>query len=159
MQASDLEREGIQPCAGVAYNVLKRRTQNSLAQLICYFAAIMPLSSGSLSTASLLEILRALVQTKQTGYLKIKDDEREGFLAVENGAIVNARAGAASGLHAFFQFVSWRDVRMEFHERPMPIDLARDLESYDPFVLLSGMSAKVDELTAHQAKNALAAAG
>ena len=143
----------------VAYNVLKRHTQKSLAQLICYFAAIMPLSSGSLSTTSLVDILRALVQTKQTGYLKIKGEEREGFLAVENGSIVNARAGAASGLHAFFQFVSWRDVRMEFHERPMPIDLARDLESYDPFVLLSGMNAKVEELAAHQAKNSLAAAG
>jgi hypothetical protein len=75
----------------------------------------------------------------------MKDGELEGCLAVENGIILNARAGSDTGLHALFQFVGWREARFEFHERPMPAVLARDLAVYDPQVLITGVAFKVDE--------------
>ncbi len=105
----------------------------------------MPVSA-TLRESSLVEILRALVNTKQTGYLKLREGEHEGFLAVENGTIINARTGSYTAVHALFQFVSWREAKMEFHERPMAIDLTRDLAVYDPQVLIIGLSAKVEEL-------------
>ena len=107
----------------------------------------MPLLSETYATSNLTEILRVIVNAKQTGYLKMKEGEQEGFLAVENGIILHARAGSDMGLHALFQFVGWREARFEFHERPMAADLSRDLAVYDPQVLLTGVAFKVDELT------------
>jgi hypothetical protein len=89
--------------------------------------------------------MRIIVDAKQTGYLKMKEGELEGCLAVENGIILNARAGSDMGLHALFQFVGWREARFEFHERPIPAELARDLAVYDPQVLITGVAFKVDE--------------
>jgi hypothetical protein len=105
----------------------------------------MPLLSGTFATSNLTEILRVVVNAKQTGYLKMKEGEQEGCLAVENGIIFHARAGSDTGLPALFQFVGWREARFEFHERPMPADLARDLAVYDPQVLITGVAFKVDE--------------
>jgi len=121
----------------------------------------MSVSSGTLGVSSLVDILKALVNTKQTGYLKMKEGDLEGFVAVENGTIINAKTGAYTALHALFQFVGWRDVQMEFHERPMPDELARDLAVYDPEVLIRGVTAKVDELIAPKvlsSKSVMAAA-
>jgi hypothetical protein len=106
----------------------------------------MPSLSGTFASTNLTEILRVLTNAKQTGYLKMKDGDQEGCVAIENGVILHARAGTDTGLHALFQFVSWRDGRYEFHERPMPADLSRDLAVYDPEVLLTGVAFKVDEL-------------
>jgi hypothetical protein len=102
--------------------------------------------SGTFETSNLTEILRTIVEAKQTGYLKMKEGEQEGCLAVENGIILQARAGTDTGLHALFQFVGWREARYDFHERPMPADLPRDLAVYDPQVLITGVAFKVDEL-------------
>ena len=107
----------------------------------------MPPLSGTFSTSNLTEILRVIVNAKQTGYLKMVEGEQEGCLAVENGIILHARAGSDTGLHALFQFVGWREARFDFHERPMPADLPRDLAVYDPQVLLTGVAYKVDEQT------------
>lgn len=106
----------------------------------------MPLISGTFTASSLTEVLRSLVNAKQTGYLKIKDGQQDGFIAVENGVIVNARAGHCVALHALFQFVGWREARFDFHERPMPSDISRDLVAYDSQVLIEGVAFKVDEL-------------
>jgi hypothetical protein len=106
----------------------------------------MALLSGTFATSNLAEILRNIVKTKQTGYLKIKEGEQEGYLAVEDGIILHARAGSETGLHPLFQFVGWREARFDFHERPMPADLPRDLAVYDPEVLITGVAFKVDEL-------------
>jgi hypothetical protein len=105
----------------------------------------MPLLSETFSTSNLTELLRVIVNAKQTGYLKVKEGEQEGYLVVENGIILHARAGADTGLHALFQFVGWREARFEFHERPIPADLSRDLAVYDPQVLITGVAFKVDE--------------
>ena len=107
----------------------------------------MPLLSGTFATSNLTEILRVIVNAKQTGYLKIKEGEQEGCLAVENGIILHARAGSDTGLHALFQFVGWREARFDFHERPMPAAFPRDLAVYDPQVLITGVAYKVDEQT------------
>jgi hypothetical protein len=106
----------------------------------------MPQLSETFATSNLTEILRVIVNAKQTGYLKIKEGQQEGCLAVENGIILHARAGSDTGLHALFQFVGWREAHFEFHERPMPADLSRDLAVYDPQVLITGVAFKVDEL-------------
>src|SRR5258706_15957467 len=98
----------------------------------------MPLLSGTFATTNLTETLRTIVDAKQTGYLKLKEGEEEGCMAVEHGIILHARAGSATGLHALFQFVGWREARFEFHERPMPADLVRDLAVYDPQLLITG---------------------
>jgi hypothetical protein len=93
-----------------------------------------------------------LVNGNQTGYLKIKEDDQEGILAIENGVIVNARFGSTVALHALFQFVGWRDATFDFHERPLPADLERDLAAYEPQVLIEGVAFKEDELNLlHQA--------
>jgi hypothetical protein len=110
----------------------------------------MPVFSGSFSTASLAEVLRMLINTKQTGCLTMKQGEHEGMLAVENGIIINAKTGGYTGLHALFQFVVWREAQFEFGERPVPADLTRDLSVYDPQVLIAGVVIKVDELAALQ---------
>jgi hypothetical protein len=107
----------------------------------------MPLLSGTFATSNLTELLRVLVNAKQTGYLIVKEGEQEGHLAVENGIILHARAGSDTGLHALFQFVGWREARFDFHERPIPADLSRDLAVYDPQVLITGVAFKVDEQT------------
>ena len=107
----------------------------------------MPQLSGSLASANLTSVLRNIVSVKPTGYLKLKEGALDGCIAVENGVILSARCGTDTGLHALFQFVSWREARYEFHERPMPADLARDLAVYDPEVLITGVGFKVDELS------------
>ena len=107
----------------------------------------MPLLSGTFATSNLTEILRIIVNAKQTGYLKMVEGGQEGCLAVENGIILHARAGSDTGLHALFQFVGWREARFDFHERPMPADLTHDLAVYDPQVLITGVAFKVDEQT------------
>jgi hypothetical protein len=107
----------------------------------------MPLLSRTFATSNLTEILRVVVNAKQTGYLKMKEGEQEGCLAVENGIILQARAGSDTGLPALFQLVGWREARFDFHERPIPADLSRDLAVYDPQVLITGVAFKVDELT------------
>jgi hypothetical protein len=104
----------------------------------------MPLSSETF-TSNLTEILRAVVEAGQTGYLKMKEGQREGFVAIENGNILHAAAGPANGLPALFQFVSWRDAQMEFNERPIPADLPRDLVVYDSKLLITGIAFKVEE--------------
>jgi hypothetical protein len=134
----------------VAYNMLKRRTQIVLAPRTCHFIVIMPDSPGSFHSSNFVEVLRTLMVSKQTGYLKVKEGEQEGFVAVENGVIVDAKTGPYTGLHALFQFVGWREARFDFHERPMPSDLPRDLAVYDPNVLITGIAAKVDELVTHK---------
>jgi hypothetical protein len=106
----------------------------------------MPPLSGSFAKTNLTGILRVIAQAKQTGYLKITEGEQEGCLAVENGVILHARAGAYTGLPALFQFVGWREGGFEFHERPVPAELPRDLAVYDPQVLITGVAFKVDEL-------------
>jgi hypothetical protein len=106
----------------------------------------MPQLSGTFATTNLTEILRVIVSVKPTGYLKMKEGAQEGCLGVENGIILNARAGTATGLPALFQFVGWREAQYEFHERPMPADVGRDLAVYDPQVLITGVAFKVDEL-------------
>jgi len=105
----------------------------------------MPFPSGTFATSTLTDILRIIVDAKQTGYLKLKDAQQDGCLAIENGIILHARAGTSTGLPALFQFVGWRDATFEFHERPMPADLLRDLAVYDPQVLITGVAFKVDE--------------
>ena len=116
----------------------------------------MPLLSGTFTTSNLTEVLRVVVKAKHTGYLKMKDGDEEGCVAIENGIILNARAGAATGLPALFQFVGWREGRFEFLERELPADLSRDLGVYDPEVLITGVAFKVDELTLlHEAIPAL----
>jgi hypothetical protein len=107
----------------------------------------MPLLSGTFATTNLTEILRVIVNAKQTGYLKMKEGQQEGCLAVENGIILHAHAGSDTGLHALFQFVGWREARYDFHERPLPADQSRDLAVYDSEVLITGVAFKVDELT------------
>jgi len=87
-----------------------------------------------------------LVNGSQTGYLKIKEGEKEGFLALENGTIINARIGNIVALHALFQFVAWREATFDFHERPLPADLSRDLAVYEPQVLIEGVAFKEEEL-------------
>jgi len=106
----------------------------------------MSVTSGNIRTSSLAETLRLLVNGNQTGYLKIREGDSEGFLAVENGIIVNAKTGPMMALHALFQFVGWREATFDFHERPMPVELSRDLAVYEPQVLIEGVAFKEDEL-------------
>ncbi len=40
----------------------------------------MPLLSGTFGTSNLTEILRIIVDAKQTGYLKMKEGDQEGVL-------------------------------------------------------------------------------
>jgi len=106
----------------------------------------MPQLSGTFATTNLAEILKVVVSVKQTGCLKMKEGEREGCLWAENGIILHARAGSATGLPALFQFVGWREAQYEFLERPVPADLVRDLAVYDSQVLITGVAFKEDEL-------------
>jgi len=106
----------------------------------------MPAPSGAVSpSTTLIDILKSLVDVKQTGYLKIKDGDLDGCLAVENGVILSARSGNATGLPALFQFVAWREARFDFQERAVRPDTLRDLAVYDPQVLLTGVAFKVEE--------------
>ncbi len=93
-------------------------------------------------------MLRALIGNKQTGYLKMQEGDHEGFLAVENGTIVNARTGPYVALQALFQFVGWKKAHFEFDEHPIPADLSRDLAVYEPQVLIRGVDEKTRELAA-----------
>ncbi|MEJ0000145.1 MAG: DUF4388 domain-containing protein [Verrucomicrobiota bacterium] len=105
----------------------------------------MPSSPGLFAPSNLTEILRKIVDVKQTGYLKITEGSQDGCIAVENGVILHARAGTATGLPALFAFVAWREAKFDFQERAMRPDIPRDLAVYDPQVLLTGVAFKVDE--------------
>ena len=127
----------------------------SPTSFICHLIATMP-SSGTFASSNLNEILRVIVNAKQTGYLKVKEAQEEGCLATENGILLSARAGTRTGLPALFQFIAWRGARYEFHERPLPADVPRDLAVYDPEVLITGVAFKVEELALlHEALPAL----
>lgn len=115
---------------GVAYNVLNDHT----------FIMSSPASSEPFHLA---EILRMLVQARQTGILLIQNGEEEGAVALENGMIVDAKTGLQSGMHALFEFVGWSGAHFEFREKPLASDLSRDLAVYDPEVLITGVAAKV----------------
>ena len=84
-----------------------------------------------------------LVQAKQTGILVLQHDEAEGFVSMENGMILNAKAGADSGMRALFEFVGWPEARFEFRQQALAPDLKRDLAVYDPDVLIAGVAEKV----------------
>jgi hypothetical protein len=105
----------------------------------------MSFTSGNFANSTLTDILRTVIETKQTGYLKVHDDTHDGCVSIENGVILHAKTGAARGLPALFDFVGWREPKFEFHERPMPADVTRDLAAYDSQVLLTGLSYKVAE--------------
>lgn len=105
----------------------------------------MSLSPGRFPPSNLTDLLKTIVDVKQTGYLKVRDGENQGCVAIENGVILHAQAGRESGLHALFQFVGWREARFEFQERPVKAEGARDLAVYDPEVLITGIAFKVDE--------------
>jgi hypothetical protein len=110
----------------------------------------MPVFSGTFSTASLAEILRMLVNTRQTGYLEMDEDGKVGFIALEKGLIINAETTPFTGLHALYQFIVWRHASFEFQEKPLDPALRRELAAYDPQVLVAGVTTKVDELAALQ---------
>ncbi len=130
----------------VAYNVLKRSVSVSSTTLSLPHLIFMPSPSGAVSSlATLTDILKTIVDVRQTGCLKIKEGDREGCIAVENGVILSARTGPATGLPALFQFVAWREAKFDFQERPVRPDTARDLAVYDPQVLLTGISFKIEE--------------
>jgi hypothetical protein len=103
-----------------------------------------PAFSGTFAATSLAEVLKMLVQAKQTGNLLIDNDGIKGAVALENGLIINARADECVGMHALFQFVAWHGAHFEFHEQPLAPDLTRDLSVYDPGVLITGVAAKTD---------------
>jgi hypothetical protein len=106
----------------------------------------MPSPTRAVPSLSLLtDTLKTIIEVRQTGYLKIKDGDNDGCIAVENGVLLSARAGTAAGLPALFQFVGWREAKFEFQERPLKRETPRDLAVYDPQVLLSGVAFKVEE--------------
>jgi hypothetical protein len=102
-----------------------------------------PEFSGSFSTTNLAEVLRMLVQAKQTGILVLQNAEEEGAVSMENGMILNAKAGADSGMRALFQIVGWHDARFEFRQQTLDPALKRDLSVYDPKVLITGVAEKM----------------
>ncbi len=108
----------------------------------------MIIFSGTFRATNLAEILRMLVRARQTGNLIVQEGSHEGTLAVENGMIVNAKAGLSSGMHALFELVGWRQARFEFREQALAADLPRDLSVYDPEVLITGVAAKAGTWTA-----------
>jgi hypothetical protein len=101
-----------------------------------------PASFGPFATTNLAEILRMLVQAKQTGMLMLHNEGAEGFVALENGMILNAKTGLYTGMHALFQLVSWHEAHLEFRQQAIAPDLSRDLSVYDPEVLITGVAAK-----------------
>jgi len=102
--------------------------------------------SGSLKTLNLSQVLQKLVDGRKTGFLRFKESEKEGFIALENGVILNALTGPYTALHALFQFVQWRGAQIDFSEKSIPADFVRDLAVYDPQVLVSGVAYKEEEL-------------
>lgn len=101
-----------------------------------------PAPSGPFATTNLAEILRMLVQAKQTGMLILQNGDEEGLVALENGMILNAKTGPCSGMHALFQMVGWHEAHFEFRQQPLAPDQSRDLCVYDPGVLITGVAAK-----------------
>jgi hypothetical protein len=126
--------------------VLKRSVSVSSTFFAFRYLILMPASLGAVPpSATLIDILKTIVDVKQTGYLKIREGDLDGCIAVENGVILGARSGNATGLPALFQFVAWREARFEFQERAVRPDAARDLAVYDPQLLLTGVAFKVEE--------------
>ncbi len=110
----------------------------------------MPLFSGTLDATPLAQVLQMLINSKQSGHLKIEEGDQEGYIAVENGQIVDAKTGPYLGLHALFEFVGWHHARFNFEEGTIPGDSTRDLQVYDPPVLIAGVAAKGEEFQALQ---------
>jgi hypothetical protein len=103
---------------------------------------------GPFANASLAEILQMLIQAKKTGVLSIQSGDETGTVAVENGMILNAQAGAYGGMHALFQFVGWPETHFQFRDQAFPPDMTRDLAVYDPGVLIAGVAGKASAQTA-----------
>lgn len=105
----------------------------------------MPILRGALANNGFLSILNGLIAGKRTGYLKIRQGDQQGMLAVENGTIMDAEAGSYTGLHALFDFVGWREADFSFQEKSLPAESSRDLAVYDAQMLLAGISSKAAE--------------
>jgi len=102
-----------------------------------------PATAVTFATSNLAEILRMLVQAKQTGTLSLHNEAVQGSVALENGMILSAKTETENGMTALFQLVSWPDPHFEFKEQPLAADVSRDLADYDPAVLLTGLEKKV----------------
>lgn len=110
----------------------------------------MALFSGSFTTVSLAEVLRMLVNTKQTGALEISQGNHQGVLLLEKGRIVHGQAGGYSGMAALFQFIIWRAGEFKFVEGALRPDNPQSLTAIEPQVLIEGVERKIDELAALQ---------
>ena len=101
-----------------------------------------PATAVTFATSNLAEILRMLVQAKQTGTLTLHNDAQQGSVALENGMILSARTENESGMTALFHLVSWPDPHFEFKEQPLAAGVSRDLADYEAEVLLKGLEKK-----------------
>src|SRR5580658_1486115 len=124
-----------------------RIISNGLPLKLCHRIAIMSAFPENLKMTNLSHILQKMVEGRQTGCLRFTEGEKEGFIALENGIILNALTGPCTALHALFQFVQWSGAKIEFSESPIPPGFARDLAVYDPQVLISGVAYKEEEMT------------
>ena len=62
----------------------------------------MPSLPRALPSLSILtDTLKTIIEVKQTGYLKLKEGDKEGCLAVENGVLLHAKAGTSTGFRRF----------------------------------------------------------
>lgn len=108
----------------------------------------MPQFAGNINKVGLAEVLRLLSGTKQTGRLILKQREAEGALGLEEGKIVQAKAGEETGMPAIYQIILWREAQFAFEDGPLPENRARELAGFDTKVIVDGIAKKIDELAA-----------
>jgi hypothetical protein len=101
--------------------------------------------TGTFAVTNFADLLRMLVQAKQTGVLNIGEAGKEGVLAVENGMIVHAETPPDTGMRALFKFVGWRTASFAFREQSLAANLPHDLAVYDPMVLIAGVAEQIEK--------------
>jgi GGDEF domain-containing protein len=69
---------------------------------------------GSLARMPLADLLQILAMNRETGRLQIARDGARGEIALVEGQVADAAAGAAGGEKALYRLLSWREGRFVF---------------------------------------------
>jgi len=71
--------------------------------------------SGPIEPLGLANLLQSFGQASRAGTMTVMCDAQEGFIAFEEGLVVAARLGRATGRKALTRMLSWVDGSFEFH--------------------------------------------
>lgn len=72
--------------------------------------------SGKLEVLNMVDILQMLSMTKRSGTLLLKRNQREGYIYIKNGRVIDAGFERWRGVSAVNKLLTWKEGSFEFHD-------------------------------------------